>query len=263
MEKIIQRVLENIKNKGLFIGKNILYFKETTSTQDIIKEKAYELEEGTVIIAQKQTKGRGRRGRMWVSMPGTLNFSLLLKPKIDQTKLTNFSLVAGVSIAEAITDSTGLNVSIKWPNDILIKNKKLCGILCETKKGKGNYTCLILGVGINVNTLYEDIPQDLKNTTTSLSIELNKEISLEILMTSIFSKLEKYYLLYMDGKITHILDRWKKLSNTLKKKVRIESKNHNFEGVAEDISIDGSLIVKKDDGKIIRLTSADVTVRFE
>ena len=262
MEKIIERVLENIKNKGCFIGKNILYFKETTSTQDILKEKAYELEEGTVAVAKRQTKGRGRRGRMWVSMPGTLNFSVLLKPNMDQTKLTNFSLVAGVSIAEAVINSTGISVSIKWPNDILIRNKKLCGILCETKKGKNNHTCLILGVGINVNTPYEHIPEELKPTTTSLFIELKKEIPLEDLMTSIFFELEKYYILYKDGKIKYILDRWKELSNILNKKVIVESKDYRFEGIAEDISIDGSLIIRKDNNETVKLTSADVSIRF-
>ncbi len=258
MQKIIESVIREVKKKGCFIGKNILYFKEATSSQDIAKQNVEKLCDGSVIFVKKQTKGRGRKGRKWFSINGSLNFTVVLKPKSDLPFISAFPLVAAVSIADAVRKVTNLPAQIKWPNDLILKNKKFCGILCEHIKG-----CLFLGVGINVNSSKEDIPDEIKETTTSLFIEKGEKIHIDKLIINIFFSLQDNYTSFIQNGPSKILDKWRLFSNTLCKKVKIISGKDILEGIAYDVCDDGSLLIKRQDGEIIRVVYGDVSLRFD
>ncbi len=261
MEELIDSLMSEVKNRGSLIGRRILLFEEVDSTQDIAKNMLNDLEEGSVIIAQRQRKGRGRRGRKWVTLPGTLNFSVLFKPRLELIHVSTFPLMAGVAITYAVKNLTHIPVSIKWPNDLYIRDKKFCGILCETV-GKKDALSIILGIGINVNTPEDFIPRDIKSFTTSLSVELGKEIFIKDLLLEIFLNLERFYLDYKTNGFSNILVYWKKLNNTLGKEVKVIIGGKEFNAFANDISEDGGLIVTTTDGRELKLLAADVSVRF-
>ena len=236
------------------IGKRMLLFRSVTSTNDIAKlEAADRTVEGTVIIARQQTAGRGRAQRTWIAPEGSLNVSIILYP--DMSKLPYLIMAASLAVVNTIKKVTGIEADIKWPNDVQINGKKVCGILIENniKGDRVEYT--VVGIGVNVNINIKN-NQDITNPATSLSAITGKEVPIADFTQTLLSEMEKQYLA---GK--EIFQEWQHKLITLGKEVRAISGKHTIEGKAESVETDGSIIVRTLNGETVRFTAGDVTIR--
>jgi len=249
--------------KTAWVGRTFYYYEQVGSTNQVAKELAEKgAPEGTAIVAEEQTGGRGRLGRGWLSPAGKgIWLSLILRPRVAPWQIPQLSLLAAVGVVSAIEESTGLKVGIKWPNDILSSGKKLCGILTEMRAEVEIIQYVILGIGLNVNLDIEDFPEDLRPLSTSLKIELGKEVPRLPLLKSLLYHLEKGYEVWEKEGFSSIRESWKKANVTLGRPVRIEAGRKVFEGVAVDIDEEGGLWVKGADGNLERFTYGEVSLR--
>lgn len=264
---------KNLINSSLdteFIGRKIHIFDKLTSTN----ERAHELAmagapEGTVVIAESQTSGKGRRGRVWFSSAGgNIYTSIILRPAISPEDAPKLTLVSAVALAEAIIESLkefGIHSpGIKWPNDILINKKKCAGILTEMKMGSEGLNFVIIGIGINVNMDLYDIPMELKTIATSLSIEVKDTLSRELILQSLYSKIENWYKRYLSEGFLPVKERWEVLSAIKGVPVRAASSvdgQHSYEeGEALGLDDEGELLIKNDDGTIVAVRTGDITI---
>jgi BirA family transcriptional regulator, biotin operon repressor / biotin---[acetyl-CoA-carboxylase] ligase len=237
-----------------FIGRKIVCYESVTSTNDVAKIMALDKAvDGTLVITQEQTAGKGRLGRVWTSPKGTLALSLILRP--DVFRLNSLIMIASLAVLRTLQKMTVFEPKIKWPNDILINDKKVCGILIENGWRGSTLDYAIVGIGINVNFNPEDYP-DIKDTATSLSNESGKIISVLKLTRQLLEEFEK---LYLDGDI--IFEEWRNNLVTLGKEVRVTSGIEVNEGVAESVERDGSLLLRLPEGKLLKIAAGDVTLR--
>ncbi|MCK4463770.1 MAG: biotin--[acetyl-CoA-carboxylase] ligase [Candidatus Omnitrophica bacterium] len=255
-DKMIPDEIKYGLNTRIF-GKKIYSFELTDSTNKI----AYDLaekgaDEGAVVLAEQQKKGKGRLGRIWISPPGGIYMSCIIRPDIRPNEIQEFTLVTALSVADSIMSLTGLEARIKWPNDILINRKKVCGILTEMKAESDRIDFIILGIGINANTNEKILPQ----RATSLKAELKGRISRVELVRSILFNLEKEYGIFKEKGFKGVRDEIKNLSATLGKRVKVTSYNKIYEGEAMDIDEEGALILRLDTGLMQRILSGDVTL---
>jgi BirA family biotin operon repressor/biotin-[acetyl-CoA-carboxylase] ligase len=245
----------NLKNE---LVNEIVAFEKIDSTNFKAKELAEKgYCEGTVVLSLEQTQGRGRFDRNWESPLGGLYFSIILRPNIKPKQATILPLLGALTVCKTITESTDLDVKIKWPNDVLINSKKSTGILLESDFKDDSINYVILGIGINLNIEISQLSKDLKASSTSISNEIGIKLDYFDFFRKILSNLEKYYKLFWDGKTDLILKEWKKNSDTIGKKVTIDTSSEKITGVAKDIDESGFLIVKTDEGKLKKITSGD------
>ena len=253
--------IRSVLEAGIFAGE-IYDYDVVESTNVIAKEKAREgASEGCVVIADSQTGGKGRLGKVWDSPGGTgIWMSVLIRPEIPPHEVSGITLVAGLAICQGIRAVTGLEAYIKWPNDIVINGKKVCGILTEMSAEMDRVNYVIVGIGINVNTV--DFPEELQKIGTSLKIESGKPYRRKDVVAQVLMFLEKYYGDYIEGKsLDGILDDYKELCITLKNDVQIVDRNHTYWAKPLDIDKTGSLLVEKEDGTQATITSGEVSVR--
>jgi BirA family biotin operon repressor/biotin-[acetyl-CoA-carboxylase] ligase len=247
-----------LKLKTKYIGKGIHYFDEVNSTNEKANELAANVEEGTVIIAKKQKKGIGRFDREWISPKGGVYVSVILKPKISPIDAPKITLITGIAVAKVIR-KLGLDAKLKWPNDVLIHGKKVGGILTSisTKNDKIDY--IIVGIGINANVDISDFPKELQESATSLKEELKKEVSMEKVMEDILYEVEINYEIFKfkKGNFAYLLNEWKRLSNTIGKKVKIKMRTEVIEGDAVGVNRDGALIMKLEDGSLKNIIAGE------
>lgn len=242
-------------------GHPILCFRELPSTNDIAKELAVRgAREGTVIVAETQTKGRGRLRRKWISPPGGLWLSIILRPKIEPKHAPKLTLLVSVAVAKTIAKLFPLKTEIKWPNDVLINHKKVCGILTEAKTEGEALDFVIVGIGINANFGVNALPTYLRDSSTTFKEELQKEIDREILLRSLLEETEYYYGMFKERKFDTILKEWRKLARFLGSYVEIVSGKEKIEGLAADIDRDGALLVKLKDQTTRKVSSGDITI---
>ena len=235
-------------------GKKIYSYKKTDSTNKI----AYKLAEdgageGTVVFAEEQTKGRGRFSRTWVSPQGGIYMSLVLRPKLEPVKTARITLAAAVAVAEAVRKVTNLPAQIKWPNDVLINGSKAAGILTEMRAEQDAIDFVIIGIGVNVNTPKDGLPKG----ATSLKEELNVSVSRVELAKRILEMFEARYLELEKG-FGKIMEEWRRLSDTLGRRVRIHTHDQALEGQALDVDENGGLILRLDSGFNRHIFSGDV-----
>lgn len=224
--------------KTSIIGKKIFYLKKVNSTNEFAKK--IEKEEGIVIIAEKQTKGKGRLNRKWESNFGGVYISIILNKEKNVQRITLMSAVA----VEKTIRNYGVKTLIKWPNDILFNEKKLCGILCELVDD-----FVIVGIGVNLNN---KISEGIREKATSLKEILGKKFDIKEFSQSLLENFEKEYLKFKDGKFNEILQYWKEKS-ILRRKVKVDE----VEGIAYDVDEDGKLIVKNEKGEIKKIIAGD------
>jgi len=259
-----QLSLEKIK-EGLetsFMGQRIFYFEEAESTNDLAKELAEKgFEEGTVVIAETQTHGKGRLGRRWISPRGGTWFSVVLRPAIGSKDAPKIVFMAAVAIAKTIRNMLRLTAKTKWPNDVLVHNKKVCGLLAETSISDDNINFIVLGIGINSNVDTNAFPKELTGSLTSLKKEAKREIPREEFLQALLKEMEHYYNEFTQGRFTQILEEWKSLTDMIGKDVEVVSFKERFEGRTIDVDQDGALIVKLKNGSIKRLLSGDASIR--
>ncbi len=255
-------LMQSMRTK--IIGKNIEVHNTIDSTNNRAKELALEgAPEGTLVIAETQLEGRGRLGRNWISPIGKgIWMSLILRPNIPPEKAPGITTLAAVAIRRALSCVTGLNIGIKWPNDIIIDGKKVCGILTEMHGDMDTIHYLVVGMGINANLESDDFPSELIPTATSLRIVMNQSVDRRKIIALVMGEMEDIYLKYLeDNDFQSILHECKEYSVTLNRKVKVIGRDTVFEGYAIDLDVDGSLLVKRYDGSISKVMSGDVSVR--
>nr|WP_210469171.1 biotin--[acetyl-CoA-carboxylase] ligase [Sporosarcina sp. 6E9] len=252
----------NVKKhlKSTVFGQRIDYKESCLSTQFIAHEEAQNgAPNGTVVISEEQTAGKGRMSRPWDSADGKgIWMSVITRPALTPQQAPQMTLVAAVAVTRAIEEVAGVNPSIKWPNDILIDGKKVTGILTELQADPDRVKAIILGIGINVNQNEEDFPEELKSIATSLKIVGGKTINRAILIAKTLELLEHYTNLYVAHGFSPIKLLWEGYSNTVGKRIRAVMFNETIEGIAMGITEDGMLNLKLEDGSIRGIFSADI-----
>lgn len=242
-------------------GKTIHYLKECTSTQQIAHSLvAQGAEDGTLVISESQTEGKGRMARYWESTEGKgIWMTVILRPNILPHQAPQFTLVAAVSVVNAMKSLYKNFVpTIKWPNDILINGKKCTGILTEMIAEVDQVQALLVGIGINVNQQLEDFPKELQQIATSLSIEENMKLDRAKLVGQTLNYFEQYTDLYLTKGFSPIKALWEEASNTIGKKVKAITLNETIEGKAIGITEDGVLEIQLENGEIKQIYSADI-----
>ena len=244
------------------IGQTIHLFREIHSTNDMAKELALiGAKEGTVLVAETQTHSKGRLGREWISPEGGLWFSLILRPKISPKDASKLTLLAGVVVAKTLEKLCHLRVEVKWPNDVLIDGKKVCGILTEACTQGRRLNSVVIGFGINTNFPISKLPASLRDSATTLREELGKEVSIEALLRALLEEMEYYYLIFNKGDFETVLAEWRRLAKFLGSYVYVRSLNEKVEGWATDVDEHGALIVKLKDQTSQKIVAGDVTIR--
>jgi BirA family biotin operon repressor/biotin-[acetyl-CoA-carboxylase] ligase len=242
-------------------GREIISYKKCDSTNDIaygLAEKG--VKEGTVVIAEEQVKGKGRHGRTWSSPPkGGIYMSCILRPRMTPNEIPRITLLAAVAVAKAIRDFAPVEAAIKWPNDIVHKGRKLCGILTEMKAEQDIVSFLIVGIGINVNTPLKTLPKGATSIREeSVRRRPAPQLSRVDLVRLVLQRLEEYYALLGKKGFEPIIGAWRELSAMTGARVRVTLPGRSLEGIAHDINTDGALILRLDSGVLENVSSGDV-----
>lgn len=254
---------DEIKN-GLrtdIMGKQeIVCLMETASTNTRAKRLASDgAPEGTVVIAENQISGRGRLGRTWFSSKGKGIFlSLVLRPRISPMAAVGITLMTAVAVAETLMDETGIAPTIKWPNDVLVDQKKLAGILTEISTDMDVVNHVVVGMGLNLNTDTADFPDDIRSTTTSIYSETGKTWPRKRLIQSFLEHFESCYIETVNGQFNAVMERWKSFSCITGKTITVNMINKTITGTVLDIDGEGFLILKDSNGTIHRILSGDI-----
>ena len=244
------------------LGKQIVHFYDTSSTNNEAKRLAADdAVEGTIVVSEAQTLGRGRLNRGWFSPPGGgVWVSVILRPPFPPQEAPKCTLMAAVATVEAIREASGLNCGIKWPNDILWQGRKLVGILTEMSAEMDAINHIVIGMGINVNIEAAEIPRELKETATSVLMESGAAVSRIDLFIKVLECLEELYLLVKTEGFAAVLAAWRQESITLGRMVNVIAPDKSFAGKAVDIDADGALLVETDQG-VERVLAGDVSIR--
>ena len=242
-------------------GKTVHFAKETDSTNEWCKRMSKEgAEHGTLAVAEFQSAGKGRLGRRWTAPEGSsVMMSILLRPEFEPQYASMLTLVMGLSVAQAVKE-LDVEVSIKWPNDVVVSRKKICGILTEMGLENGKIREVIIGIGINVNL--EEIQDDLKDKATSLYLETGKKYDRNRVIGLIMEKFEKNYEKFVKTcDLSLMLDDYNAMLANRSQPVHILDKLNPYEGIAIGIDREGELLVKVADGAIRKVCSGEVSVR--
>jgi BirA family biotin operon repressor/biotin-[acetyl-CoA-carboxylase] ligase len=218
-------------------------------------------EEGTVVVSETQTSGRGRLKREWVSPFGGLWFSTILRPHLKPLDASKLTFAAGLAVAKTLHKLYDLEVSTKWPNDILVNRKKVCGVLAEMSASGQNTNYVVLGVGVNANFEAKTLPKELWENATSLKTELGTNVNLERLLGTLLENLECTCLQLTKEGFSSVLKEWKIFATFLGNKVKVTDVNQDWLGFALDVDVDGSLRFRLQDGTLKRVFVGDVSVR--
>ncbi len=255
-----EEVVSRLHTKWL--GNKVVYKEVTDSTNADIRRLAEDgAVNGLVVVANSQTMGKGRRGRNWQSEKGTnLLFSMLLKPDIAPDKASMITLVAAYSTAKVIAEKTGLDAKIKWPNDIVVGRKKVCGILTEMNMERDYIHHIVVGIGININS--EIFPEEISEIATSLKKESGKVISRAKLLSAILEQFENDYEMFLESlNLEPFITEYNKILVNKGSLVKVLDPKGEFAGIAGGIDNEGQLIVFKENGQIEKVYAGEVSVR--
>lgn len=243
-------------------GREVIYFEETDSTNTRAKELAEAGKpHGTLVVADMQTAGKGRRGRGWSSPKGTGIFmTLILKPDLLPTKASMLTLVAALAVESGIAMATGIRGKIKWPNDIVVNGKKICGILTEMSAEMEGIHHVVVGIGINANM--KSFPAEIQKVATSLSIEKQEEINRSDIICEIMKKFEYYYEKFIkEGDLSLLVEEYNGKMVNQNERVKVIGSEEEFQGTARGITKTGELVIDKDGEGIVTVLSGEVSVR--
>ncbi|MBN1527348.1 MAG: biotin--[acetyl-CoA-carboxylase] ligase [Candidatus Omnitrophica bacterium] len=250
--------------KAKTFGREVISYKKVDSTNDVaygLAEKG--VREGAVILAEEQSKGKGRHGRQWSSpSKGGVYMSCVLRPRMAPNEISKVTLLAAVAVASAIRRMSGLDVVIKWPNDIMSDGRKVCGILTEMKAEQDSVDFVIVGIGVNVNTPVSALPKGATSIIEELSRAGRAEshLSRVELVKNILEAFEKYYRILREEGFEPIVDAWKGLTAMLGSRIKVMLPGRTFEGQAHTVDPDGSLVVRLDSGVLEKVSSGDIVM---
>jgi BirA family biotin operon repressor/biotin-[acetyl-CoA-carboxylase] ligase len=242
--------------KTRFVGRNLHYYEQLPTTMETARELARTgAPEGAIVIAGTQTAGRGRLARTWLSPQGSLAMSVILKPALKN--LPELIMVASLAVVKAIRRVASLETQIKWPNDVILRGRKVCGILIENEVKAGKVNFAVIGIGINVNFNPGELPE-ITDIATSLSHEAGKEISYIDLAATLIEELERLYVEARSG--AAVYKEWRQNMETLGKRIKVDTGKTVEQGTAETVTENGNLILRHDDGSLAEIVAGDVTV---
>lgn len=240
------------------LGLKILRFPQLDSTNLHAKRIHRDVPEGTIISADAQSAGKGRLGRKWLSEPGkNLMFSIVLKPTLPVERLGLLSLVSAIAVANAIREGTRMEPDCKWPNDVLLQGRKICGILSEAIFDQNSVEAVIVGIGVNVNQT--QFPDDLQPTAISMQLATGRTYDTDQVLASILQAFQAPYNALLAGQTAEVVHLWKQQTSMLGKPVMINRSGVEEAGIAIDIAENGALLVQTESG-IVPVLSADVTL---
>ncbi len=244
-----------------WLAQNIIYLPETDSSNIQAKHLGeYGDKNGTVVVTDKQTAGRGRRGREWISPSGNCYYSVLLYPDVRVDRVSMITLIAAMAVARAIREKEGLETMIKWPNDVVVNGKKVCGILTESSTDLEYIQYVVVGIGINCNQ--KEFDKEINNMATSISIEKGKDVKRARLLAGFFDCFEEYYDIFMETEdMSKLSDTYNKLLINRGREVKIIEKENERILKAVGINDMGGLIVENEVGKQEIIISGEVSVR--
>jgi BirA family biotin operon repressor/biotin-[acetyl-CoA-carboxylase] ligase len=241
------------------IGRDIIHYFRTDSTNAVALKLAAEgAEHGTIVVAEEQTAGRGRLGRAWYSEKSNgIYASVILRPPLSPVAAPVLTLMAGVAAQKAVSSTTGLAVDIRWPNDLLVNGKKVCGILTEMSAEVDRLHAVVLGIGINVNN--QQMPAELESTATSLRMEAHRGISRVHLLAALLREIERHYQLLINDGNSAITERWAAASTfAWGKRVRVATGEGGVRATTAGIDPNGALRIRHDDGREESLVAGEV-----
>jgi BirA family transcriptional regulator, biotin operon repressor / biotin---[acetyl-CoA-carboxylase] ligase len=244
------------------IGRDVRVFESTTSTNDVVERLARDgVPEGVVVMAETQSRGRGRMGRSWLSPRGKgLWMSVLLRPVLGSASVTRLTIAAATALARAIDRSAGLRAGVKWPNDLLLGGRKAGGILLELHAELDRVRYVIMGLGVNVNQTASEFPAELRRTATSLRIEAGRMVSRSDLAVMLLRELDRDYARAMTGEFEALAREWEARCTTLGRWVVIQEGTRRLQGRAETLDADGALLLRTQHGHLERVIGGTVTV---
>lgn len=242
------------------LGQKIHYFPEIDSTNRFAFDLAeHGAEEGEIVIAESQRRGKGRLGRSWFSPPGVnLYLSVILKPKIPPVRAPRLTLVSAVALAETVQSFLGAKPAIKWPNDILAGGKKLAGILTESSCDAHTVNFVVVGIGVNLNLAAASLPENIRATATSLLILTQKPVDRSAFAAQLIQSLDRCYGELGANGFSEIARRWESYFDLRGRRVRVEMPGNEVSGIARGIDGDGALLVEQDGGALARIVAGDV-----
>ena len=245
------------------VGRDIRVFEETASTNDVVEKLARDgVKEGVVVFAESQSKGRGRLSRKWISPPRKgLWFSVLLRPNLRPQAATQLTVAAATALFRAIREVTGITPEIKWPNDILIKGRKVAGVLTELSAELDHINHLNLGIGVDVNQNATEFPPELRKTATSLKAEAGRHIHRAELAAALLRALDCDYARIVSGDFARLADEWQQQCTTIGQRVAIQIGDRVIQGHAEALDDDGALLIRTQHGRLERVIGGDVTLQ--
>ena len=262
-EKLLPwEIVDGLKTK--IVGKKVYYFDTIDSTQNYAVEISKKKNEnGSVVISQRQTAGRGRMNRKWVTVKGGLSMSIILHPKFDTSVSTLFPMAASLALATAIQKTINMKPNVKWPNDVVIKGKKVAGMIADASIQSNLIESMVLGVGINFKVDTKHLESQLKGTKNFYGVasllKIDDTTNPLKIVQNFFSELEKIIVLLDQGETSKIIQRWEKISSTIGKKVSVKTNDGIITGLAKKINSDGSLNIVKN-GKVQRLLVGDISI---
>ncbi|NLJ33837.1 MAG: biotin--[acetyl-CoA-carboxylase] ligase [Firmicutes bacterium] len=266
LNKIPDRLLPAEISWGLktrFLGHHIHYYETMSSTNIRAKELARQgAGEGTLVVAEEQVEGRGRRGRTWHSPPGEgVLFSFILRPALQPTHAPQLTFMASVAVAKTLREDYNLPAGIKWPNDIFIRGRKVAGILTELSAEVDRINFVAMGIGVNVNTELASFSPFLRERVTSLRVEKGHSLARVPLLQRLLLSLEEEYTALLEGGFAPLRRRWLELNLVLGKRVRIISPERSFTGTAVNVDEYGALLVQEEGAGLRRVLAGDVSLR--
>jgi len=243
----------------------IHYLERVDSTNNIARKMAREgAPEGTCIIAETQAQGRGRYDREWFSPPGkNIYLTLLLRPAVPPPRIQGLTLVAAVAAAEAIEAQTGLSPQIKWPNDLLLQDRKIAGILTEMTADQDRIHWVVIGLGLNVNIREAELPPELTGLATSLAEQGDEDCSRVALVAALLNRLEYQYRTFLDQGLKPILPHWHQRSMISNRTISVRDGGKTITGKVVGLDEDGALLLLGPDGDTVRVLAGDVEVGEE
>lgn len=254
------QILDKLATK--YFGHTVYAFESIDSTNTYAKHlNNKDIPHGTIVITEEQTAGRGRLQRNWISPAGkNLLFSIILYPEFGMDKISLLPFAGSLAIADAIDAITGLSATCKWPNDVLINGKKVCGMLLESSLGNAAQGKIVLGIGLNVNQ--KEFSEELKFKASSLQIESGIEINRIALLQKILEELENRYEQLSHFPPQRLLNDWRMKALLFGKKITVLESEFSFSATAIDIAEDGSLIIETDDGRKRNIFAGDVSLAY-